>query len=81
MGYIRIKDINEKLYQKLKAEAKRRGMKISDAINEAIAEWIEKRRIKKQSGKDKLREILENPIDWEVETDASRVDEDLYGTI
>ena len=29
--------------------------------------------------KDPLEEILENPRDWGVETDASKIDEVIYG--
>ena len=75
---ITIKNINEKLYQEFKAEAVRRGMRISDAINEAIAEWIRKRKHEHtKSKKDKLWDIINNPLDLGVETDASKVDEDI----
>jgi len=77
---ITIKNINEKLYQEFKAEAVRRGMRISDAINEAIAEWIRKRKYERtKPKKDKLWDIINNPMDLGVETDASKVDEELYG--
>ena len=80
MKSITIKKVDEKLYKEFKAEAIRSGLRVSDALNEAMREWLARR--KKKVGrkeKDSLLELIENPEDWGIETDASRIDEELYG--
>ncbi|MCD6515325.1 MAG: hypothetical protein J7L07_10415 [Candidatus Odinarchaeota archaeon] len=80
MKSITIKNIDEKLYQEFKAEAIRQGLRVSDAINEAMREWlIRRKRESKRKGKDRIWELIENPADWGIETDASKIDEELYG--
>lgn len=80
MKSITIKNIDEKLYQEFKAEAIRRGLRVSDAINEAMREWlIRRKRESKRKGKDSIWGLIEKPVDWGIETDASKIDEELYG--
>ncbi|MGQ4834204.1 MAG: hypothetical protein ACP6IS_09975 [Candidatus Asgardarchaeia archaeon] len=82
MKSITIKNVDEKLYQEFKAEAIRSGMRISDAINEAMREWLTRKKQKRErKGKDSLLELVENPVDWGVETDSSKIDEELYGSV
>ena len=79
---VTIRGIRKEIYNELKAEAVRRGLNIGEAVSEALQLWIERR---KEMAKvvpleqDPLWQLIHNPVDWGVETDASRVDEELYG--
>ncbi|MGQ4915983.1 MAG: hypothetical protein ACP6IU_14725 [Candidatus Asgardarchaeia archaeon] len=81
MKSITIRGVDERLYREFKIEAVKQGLKIGEALNEAIRYWLKQKRKmrKKVSKRDPLWDIIEHPIDWGAETDASRVDKELYG--
>lgn len=77
-----IRGVGKETYQDFKAEAVRRGLSMGEAIAEALQLWVRKQREETQElplEQDPLWKLLRHPADWGVETDASRVDEELYG--
>jgi len=79
---VTIRGIRKEICNELKAEAVRRGLNIGEAVSEALQLWVERKKeivdvvLLEQ---DPLWQLIRNPVDWGVETDASRVDEELYG--
>ncbi|MFQ6086040.1 MAG: hypothetical protein ACE5OY_07240 [Candidatus Bathyarchaeia archaeon] len=79
---VTIRGVGKETYQDFKAEAVRRGLSMGEAIAEALQLWVRKQREETQElplEQDPLWKLLRHPADWGVETDASRVDEELYG--
>jgi len=67
-------EVNEKEYKALEAIAKRRNLTIKSAVRRAIASWIG---LQAPVSEDPLLKL--KPEKTGVKTDASRLDEVLYG--
>ncbi len=52
---VSIKDLDENAYRVLKAEAVRRGMKVSDAATEAFRQWVAANKLGRQRDVERMR--------------------------
>jgi hypothetical protein len=53
---VSIKDIDEKAFRSLKAEAAKAGMKVGDAASEAFRMWVISKRLGRLRDKDRMLE-------------------------
>ncbi len=75
---ITIRDVDEKVFRKFKAEAVADGTRLGNAVTKAMKFWVNKKG-KEKHGKKSLLEL--NPFDWGAGTEKSseEIDEILYG--
>jgi len=74
---ITIRDVDEKVFRRFKAEAVKEGLKLGSALTSAMKFWLEKKR-ESRPGKS-LLDL--RPVDWGPGTEKSstEIDETLYG--
>ncbi|MEE8400536.1 MAG: hypothetical protein V3R86_00070 [Candidatus Hydrothermarchaeaceae archaeon] len=75
---ITIRDVDERVFRKFKAEAVIEGARLGSAVTNAMKFWIDKKKKEKRPEKSLLNL---KPIDWGLNTEKSSVeiDEMLYG--
>lgn len=75
---ITIRDVDEKVFRKFKAEAVREGARLGNALTNAMKFWLDKRGEEKHPKKS-LLEL--KPVDWGAGTEKSSVeiDDTIYG--
>lgn len=74
---VTIRDMDEKIYRKMKSKAVERGKKIAEATAEAYGLWVSESGKKKASNS--LIDLFEHPNDWGVKTNASEnLDKYIY---
>ncbi|MGC8849001.1 MAG: hypothetical protein ACP5QI_00810 [Candidatus Bathyarchaeia archaeon] len=71
---ITIRKVDEVVFKKFKAKAVEEGMKIGEALTQAMKLWI-----KQRSLKPKLSLLDIKPFSWGDEKASLKVDEILYG--
>ncbi|MDI6639220.1 MAG: hypothetical protein QMC85_04840 [Methanocellales archaeon] len=77
---INIRDANDECIKSFKAEAKRKGLTQAQAFESAVKAWL----LSEDTAKLPLKEdpawkLLEKPLDFGIETDATKVDDLIYG--
>ncbi|MBS7654969.1 hypothetical protein KEJ50_00465 [Candidatus Bathyarchaeota archaeon] len=71
---ITIRKVNEAIFKKFKAKAVEEGMKIGEALTQAMVLWIKQRSLKPKVG---LLDI--KPFNWGDKEVSLKVDKILYG--
>ncbi|MEM2890758.1 MAG: hypothetical protein QW358_05435 [Candidatus Hadarchaeum sp.] len=73
---ITIRDLDEAVFRKFKAKAVEEGMKLGEAVTQAMETWIKQRKTEPR-----LRLLEIKPFDWGEGTERAsiEVDQILYG--
>lgn len=71
---VTIRDLDERAYQLAKSKAALEKKTMGQVVSEALRMWTASRKKRRGAA---IFDLLENPRDWGVETDARRIDDYL----
>ena len=76
---ITFRGIDKKKYLEFKSVAVKSELSVGVALNEAITKWLnENKKETKIDPNDPFFQLIENPVDWGVDTDAANADKYIY---